>query len=312
MKTVLCSIDLSAFSPAVLGFGAGLARPYDARLIVFHSIYSADDPTFGNPLFERGGEQKRRTADALDRIQALMEHCPVDWQPLIRPGEPVAALAQTAAQTAADLVVVASHGFGGLKRLLLGRVVERMVRTVQAPFLVVRGRSASRTPAGRWEPLAFQRMLVGCDLASDFQPALEWGLRLADRFGAAPTVLHAMESPAPQEEPGAPEASYAQIEQERQANRHQRLQRLIALSAGARRSAAETVLAQGPPGDALLEQAQRLLPDLVVVGVRRQSGIRRVLIGSTTEVLLRHSPCPVLVIPEPGLPAGYGRKAQTP
>jgi nucleotide-binding universal stress UspA family protein len=312
MKTVLCSIDLSAFSPAVLCLGAGLARRFEARLMVFHSVYSADDPTFGNPLFEHGGELKRRTADALDRIQALMEHCPVDWQPLIRPGEPVAALAQTAAQTPADLVVVASHGFGGLKRLLLGRVVERMVRMVPTPFLVVRGQTASRSPAGCWEPPAFQRILIGCGLASDFQPAVEWGLRLAGRFGAEATVLHAMESPAPEKEADAPEGSYAQIEQERQADRRRRLQRLIALLAGASRSAVETVLAQGPPGDALLEQARRQVPDMVVVGVRRQSGIRRVLIGSTTEILLRRSPCPVLAIPEPGLPADSGREALAP
>jgi hypothetical protein len=64
----------------------------------------------------------------------------------------------------------------------------------------------------------------------------------------------------------------------------------------------KTVLAQTPRAEALLEQAERRAADLLVAGVRRQSGIRHVAAGSATEAALRHSPCPVLAVPEPDRP----------
>ncbi len=299
MKTILCSVDLSSFSPAVLYYGAGLARHFDSRLIVFHAVYAASDPIHHTPIFERGGEQAEAAAGAMAAVQALMRHCPVGWEAHIRSGEPAAALAQATVDLQADLVVAASHGFGGLKRLLLGRVVERMVRTAAIPFLVVRGPKASQPPGRQAEPLVIKQILVGCGVTARSRPAVEWGSRVAGRFGGTLTVLHTMESPEPEEAPDDfGEGSYTQIEWRRQKGLRTRLMQLIPRREPGR-SGIDTVLGQGPPAEALLEEARRQDPDLIVVGLRRQSGIRRVLIGSTTEALLRHSPSPVLVIPEP-------------
>lgn len=299
MKTILCSVDLSSFSPAVLYFGAEFARRFDCRLIVFHSVYAASDPIHHTPIFERDGQQAEAAAGAMAAVQALMQHCPVGWEAHIRAGEPVAALAQAAVDLQADLVVAASHGFGGLKRLLLGRVVERMVRTAAIPFLVVRGPKASRPSEHRAEPLEIKQVLVGCGVTAQSRPAVEWGSRVAGRFGGTLTVLHTMESPEPGEAPtDSGEGAYPLIEWRRQQELRSRLIQLIPRREPGRNGVG-TLLGQGPPAEALLVEARRQDPDLIVVGLRRQSGMRRVLIGSTTEALLRHSPRPVLVIPEP-------------
>jgi nucleotide-binding universal stress UspA family protein len=299
MKTILCSIDLSDFSRAVLYYGTELARRFDCRLIVFHSVYAASDPIHHTPIFERGGQQ---TAAAMAAVQSMMQRCPVGWDAHIRTGEPVAALAQAAADRQADLVVAASHGFGGLKRLLLGRVVERMVRTAAIPFLVVRGAHAAPPPEHQADPLVLRHILVGCGVTAQSRPAVEWGSRVAGRFGGTLTVLHTMESPEPKEAPAdSVDGSYAQIQWRRQKWLRTQLMQLIPRREPGR-GGVGTVLGQGPPAEVLLKEARRRDPDLIVVGLRRRSGIRRVLIGSTTEALLRYAPSPVLVIPEPDPP----------
>jgi nucleotide-binding universal stress UspA family protein len=308
MKTILCSIDLSPFSPAVLRYGVAFARRFGARLKVFHAVYSADDQIHRTPLFEQGGERDQRAAAALAAMRTLMGRSPVDWEPLVRTGEPVETLVQAAGECRAEMVIAASHGLGGLKRLLLGRVVERMVRGVESPFLVLRGEIALAPIREESAAPSFRRILVGCGPSSDGQPALEWGARIAAGFGGALTLLHAMESPEPDDDSDAAEAPYTELENDRQQRLRARLLQMLPRPADGS-PAADIVLAQGPPADALLEQARRQAPDLVVVGVRRQSGIRRVMVGSTTEAALRHSPCPVLAVPEHGRSGGAKQAA---
>lgn len=301
MKTILCSIDLSTFSPAVLRYGAGFARQFGARLAVFHAVYSADDQVHPMPFFERGGEQDKRGAAAMEVIQTLMKKLRVDWDPFVRGGEPVEALTQAVQDCRADMVIAASHGLGGLRRLLLGRVVERMVRRVATPFLILRGGAALAPNAGEPAAIAPHSVLVGCGPNSGARTPLAWGAQIADEFSTALTVLHAMESPEPEDTSDPIERSYAELENDRQQSLRERLRGLLPHPSPGNREV-DIVLAQGPPAEALLEQAVRQATDLLVVGVRRQSGIRRVMVGSTTEAVLRHSPCPVLVVPEPDPP----------
>ena len=59
------------------------------------------------------------------------------------------------------------------------------------------------------------------------------------------------------------------------------------------------VLVQGVPGEELIEYAKKNGADLIIVGVRRHSTLEKILVGSTTETVLRQAPCPVLTVPLP-------------
>jgi nucleotide-binding universal stress UspA family protein len=297
-KTILCSIDLSPFSKSVLHHGFGLASRFGARLIVFHAVYAAEDPVYATPLFERGGQQRAKGSAAREQIRILMETCPVPWEPDIRAGEPVAALVEAAAEAGAELVIAASHGLGGLKRLLLGRVVERMARTLARPLLVVRGRAHREAGATQSAaPPALERILVGCRQSSGAQPVLEWGWLLASAYGGRLTALHTLEAPPPEDPVGDDEVTYTQSELKQKQVLRDRIKRNIP-SLDAFGGRVEIVLGQGLPAEELLAYSQSETSSVMVVGARRQSGLRRVLIGSTTEAVLRHAPCPVLIVPE--------------
>lgn len=61
-------------------------------------------------------------------------------------------------------------------------------------------------------------------------------------------------------------------------------------------------LVQGPTVDTILHEAKRLGANVIVVGSHGKGAVRRLLVGSTSEALLRHSTIPVLIVPTHGRP----------
>lgn len=53
----------------------------------------------------------------------------------------------------------------------------------------------------------------------------------------------------------------------------------------------------GPPADALIQQARDA--NLLVVGTRGLGGFRELILGSVSDQVARHSPCPVVIMPSP-------------
>jgi nucleotide-binding universal stress UspA family protein len=63
---------------------------------------------------------------------------------------------------------------------------------------------------------------------------------------------------------------------------------------------AEALLVQGPTTDTLLEVAQKVSADLIVIGSHGRSAIFRAFVGSVSEQILKESKVPVMVVPTPG------------
>jgi universal stress protein A len=55
----------------------------------------------------------------------------------------------------------------------------------------------------------------------------------------------------------------------------------------------------GVPYEEILEEAEKIAPDLIITGSKGRSGLARFLLGSTTERVVRHAPCSVLVARQP-------------
>jgi universal stress protein A len=64
------------------------------------------------------------------------------------------------------------------------------------------------------------------------------------------------------------------------------------------RDRVETMLHEGVPADDIVATAKEWDADLLVVGTHRRGGLGRLVLGSVAEGILRHSPCPVLVVPK--------------
>jgi nucleotide-binding universal stress UspA family protein len=60
----------------------------------------------------------------------------------------------------------------------------------------------------------------------------------------------------------------------------------------------------GHAAQEILKHAGDMRAELIVIGARGHGTLKRMLLGSTAERVVRHAPCPVMVIPLPEAPAG--------
>ena len=306
LNSILCAIDFSEFSKQVLSYGVGFARRFDADLLISHAICFPRDQLYGTVESRRTQEHEKLARQACQKIGKLMETAPVRWNPLITFGDPVDEVARMAGEQKVDLVISASHGISGLKRILLGTVVERLARTLACPFLVthspkhsvsgtlLRGETAESPFRGETMPLTFRKIVVGCDLSPDSAPGVRYGVNLAREFQGELHLLHMMEMPMDEELMDSTQAHYREVEQLLQERLRQRLIAFVSQNAPGECDL-RAVLIPGPPNEEISSYAAMNDADLIIVGVRPRGILEKLLGGSTTEALLRHAPCPVLI-----------------
>lgn len=294
IQAIVCAIDFSSFSPLVIRYGVTLARQAGVRLHLIHAVHDPQDGLHPTAEFERGGDLTHLTADAQQRFRELMKHAPVAWEAVVRFGDPVEQTVAFVNDLAPSLVISASHGVSGFRRLIIGTVVERLTRAINCPMLVVKptdGQDVDRFDG-------FHSVVVSCDGHGHWQ-RLAPLLPLLDPDSASRIhLVHAMEGPLAEAKVASDGASYGQVQQtlKDRLNRQlsQQAERLFA-NADAR----SVVVAPGIPEEMVLRIARERASDMIVVGVRRSGKVGRWISGSTTEGLLRQAPCSVLTLPEP-------------
>jgi nucleotide-binding universal stress UspA family protein len=148
--------------------------------------------------------------------------------------------------------------------------------------------STSEAPRARYV------IVVGDDDSDASAAAIEEASRLAERAPAGELhVVHVMPVPTPSASPSAPSGAsdLAYLAEIQESGRMLRA-RLDPLRTRGMRLAAHVRL--GRPDREIAQLATDLGADLIVVGVHGRRGIQRLLLGSVTESLVRHAPCPVL------------------
>ena len=194
-KNILCATDFSDFSNLTVGYGVALAKEFDARLIICHVIDLSSVAIYGEFQLDPVGQQNRIMEDANSQLEALAGKQPVNWEPLITVGKPADEISRAVEEQNIDLVITATRGRSGFKRLILGSVTERLMRTLSCPLLVVRSPEHEFvTP--QEQKIRLQKILVGCDFSPDSGRAFDHGLSLAQEFEAELHLAHVIEPPA--------------------------------------------------------------------------------------------------------------------
>lgn len=293
IQAIVCTVDFSSFSPLVVRCGTSLARRTGARLYLVHAINEPQDGVHPSVLFERGGDLTRSTEQAKQRLQALIGHAAVTWQAVVRFGDPVEETVDFVSHLPPCLVISASHGVSGLRRLFVGTVVERLTRALRHPMLVVKTTAAPA--AGPFD--GFCTVVVGCNRGVGWQRLAALVPLIASGSVVDLHLVHAMEDPSGDNPSASDAVSYSQVQQTHQERLSRRLYEQ------ARRVFPPDLpltvsVAPGDPEAMVREVAAKWAADLIVVGVRRSAKMGRWIAGSTTEALLRRAPCSVLTIPE--------------
>jgi nucleotide-binding universal stress UspA family protein len=212
-------------------------------------------------------------------------------------GEPAPALAGYARETGADLVVMTTHGRGGLERAWLGSVADELIRTLGIPMLVIRP-GEGEAPAPRLE-----RILVPLDGSRHAEAVLPVALAMASLFDASLALRRvvlpvALMTGPPASFPAGIDTELTAIEQRRAQAYLDRLGEQLR-GVGARVSGA-AVLGRAVC-ETILAIAHERGPGMVALATRGRGGLRRLLLGSVADKLLRRGDLPMLVTrPRPG------------
>ena len=111
---------------------------------------------------------------------------------VVRTGKPFHEITLAASERAADLIVIATHGYTGAKHILLGSTAERVVRHAPGPVLTIPTRTMpNRT--GKAPPFTLKKIVVPIDFSDISKDALPWATVLAEQFGAELVLLHVVE-----------------------------------------------------------------------------------------------------------------------
>jgi nucleotide-binding universal stress UspA family protein len=294
IQRVLVGIDFSDVSIAAAKWVTQSFAP-NAEVTLAHVFEPPDRPRFAHdklPPEETLESVAREYANTRLREVATFLRAATTGI-AVRVGKPDVEIASLAKETRADLVVIGPHDDRPRPSRFLGTVAERIVRTSPVPVLV------AGTPLGG----APHNILVPIDDAEITPIVLRWTRDLVERFDADVTLLHVMSNAAYSH---VASMSYATEESEAEARKE--IQKELAQAGirwleelartGIERDRVSAAVTYGKPGDAVIEMANTMVADLIILGRRGSGLIAPALLGSTVGAVLHGARCPVLVITE--------------
>ena len=261
---LLVPTDLSEFGAAALRYAAALRQPLDAAMTVLY----CDEP--GYPL-----AAPDLVLDRLAKHVAASVPAPLPNLRVAR-GYAMQSSLDTADDIDASLIVMGTHGRRGWRRLLLGSVTENVLRQSKRPVITI-GPSGVPIQSPRFStilcPVNFS--LAGID-------ALREAGVMASRLDADLLVLYVAEPSGP------PLSSDLELEFSGWIDPQLR-----------GRCRYRQMIASGDAAERVLETADQVRADLLVIGAQHARFRDTTIIGSTSEKIARFAECPVMTVVRP-------------
>jgi nucleotide-binding universal stress UspA family protein len=203
-------------------------------------------------------------------------------------------LAKYVRNIGADIVVMTSHGYGGLRRLWLGSVADELVRTLEVPVLLVR--PAENENAG---PVKFSRILVPLDGSSLAEGILEPAVALARLWNAELDLIQIVH-PLPYATGALPgpllsTGRYSQVLSSDLETARAYLQRTAERLRDQEVSASSRAVVGANVAETLVDLTRQEGAGLVALATHGRGGVRRLVLGSVADKLLRAAEVPTLV-----------------
>ena len=201
-------------------------------------------------------------------------------------GRPYTEIVRYAEFLNADLVVLGAHGGGLVRELFVGSTVDRVLRKLTRPVLIVKR-----------EPQAgYRKVLIPVDFSEFSEQATEFAMNIAPH--AHITTLHAVEVPfkARLESAGVDDKLVQIYESQVQVQKKKEIQQFIS-ELEAPKANLSSVVELGPTSAVIRKNMEVLDPDLIVIGKHGQSGQDETLIGSVTRRVIKDASCDILVVP---------------
>jgi nucleotide-binding universal stress UspA family protein len=278
-RSLMVPLDRSAFAEQALPLALSIAQRADAKLnlVSAHTLYALDDPAgarlpFDPALDMQCRQQEQMYLDATGRRLAVADRVAV--RTAVVDGLVSEALLEQVPACKADLIVMTTHGRGPVSRFFLGSVADELIRRALTPVLLVRPGIEHANVVG--EPV-FENVLVPLDGSEFAERVLPAALEIARLMEARCTLMRVVPTAAARAEAGAYLESRARL----------------ARSEGL--PVRTLVFCAAHPAEGILAEARALSGNLIALATHGRGGVRRMLLGSVADKVIRGATGPVLV-----------------
>jgi nucleotide-binding universal stress UspA family protein len=280
---ILLATDGSGDAELAATTAVGLARSTSSELHVVHTWRPVPSVHF-DALIRREMEREAQgiLGEQVRKIEGLGGTVASARLSEGGAAEEIVALAE---EIGAGLIAVGSRGRGRIRRLLLGSVSDAVVRHAHCPVIVV-----------RWKPVVFPaKILLATDGSEEATLALQTAADLCEKTGSELHVVHVGEVTLLHHY--HPEAHGYRMQYERdEKEARELLETQVEGIKAAVATVAQAHLRMGKADEHIVVLAEELGVDLIVMGSRGLGGVKRALMGSVSEAVVRHAHCPVLVV----------------
>jgi nucleotide-binding universal stress UspA family protein len=291
IRHVLCARDFSAASERAFGYALEVVQRTGATLHLMHveevslGFFQGDpSPAPGARALQSQFEERCR--DDLDaRNVSILD----DRLVLTASRERAAApgLVQYAETHDVDLLVMGTQGRRGVERAVCGSVAEEVLRTAPCPVLTTRAKQAAAGAApARPEPI--DEVVAPVDFSEPSRGAVRYATRLAAIYDAPLTLVHVVNLPKLPAAYGIDFSDQINLITRSRAELETWEAEMVPESLEAR-----VIVTSGDPVSSILDAASTP-GDLIVMATRGLAGVKRIMVGSVAEGVLREAPGPVV------------------
>ncbi len=297
VRNVLFATDFSATAEAALPYATAICRRFGSTL---HTVHVVSDVSL---LMMTGGvdyvsmstiyeDAHTEAKEKIEQISSRLEGVP--HRNYVRHGQVWKNLAAIVEENDIDLIVLGTHGRGGLGKLLLGSVAEVILRHAPCPVLTVGPKVCGRAKLPAFKnhgrdlapaELELRQIVIATNFAQNSGLIARKAVSLAEAFRARLTLLHVIED-------------YTQLGSRPYAmeDNLRQLQELIPMDANLQ-YLPETILEFGSPKARILKIASEREADMIVLGARSSAEVGTThLPWCTAHQVIAQAHCPVLTI----------------
>ena len=266
LEKILLATDRSGFSEGAIREAIKFASKCSSRIYASMTLETNPEyETIGSNVFEK--EEKEAHA-YLDTIKARAVKDGVACETMLHESMDASeAIIEEATAKKVDMIVIGRHGYKGVAKALMGEVAAKVIAHAPCKVLVV----------PRAAQMEYKNILVATDGSVHAVAAVHEAIAIAKQCGSRIIVLSAMRDETEREEAANLSSKAAEMAKKEGVE-------------------AEAVTPTGRSFDAIVETAGGRAVDLIVMGAYGKTGLKKVLMGSSTEKVIGNAGCAVLVV----------------
>ena len=267
LEKLLLATDRSAYSEGAVREAITFAKKCSSRLSVMSVLETNPEyETIGASAYQKEEDEATKYLESI-RSRASQEGIYYIDTALHFGENPSRLIVNEAAEKKADMIIIGRRGRTGLMKVLMGKTAANLIG--QAPCKVLIVPRAARIDC--------RNILVATDGSTHSIAAASEAIGIAKRCGSTIIAISAMHS-----EEGSEEAK-AHVRQ-------------VVEMAQKEGISAEALTPIGRSHDVIVEIAGGRGVDLIVMGSYGKTGLKKLLMGSSTEKVIGHASCAVLVV----------------